>query len=246
MSKMVDKIDVAERFMYLDCVGMVARKGFSSLAGLVELSEPKSKTMFESRIDSTARAVIDWDQVLRMGNSWYDRLADAYAKPTRGERQAAMRKIDDDLHKLAAATKDWKSLGLSMLDGPRNAISERVGRVFVSLLVPAISAAALAEDRGTMQFELIRLAFALAAYHAERGAYPAKLADLAPKYVAEIPKDIFNASELHYRQDGGGYLLYSVGVNGKDDGGKGYGDRKEGEDWDDLVVRVPPATAQKR
>jgi hypothetical protein len=157
-----------------------------------------------------------------------------------------MRKIDDDLHKLAAATKDWKSLGLSMLDGPRNAISERVGRVFVSLLVPAISAAALAEDRGTMQFELIRLAFALAAYHAERGAYPAKLADLAPKYVAEIPKDIFNASELHYRQDGGGYLLYSVGVNGKDDGGKGYGDRKEGEDWDDLVVRVPPATAQKR
>jgi hypothetical protein len=97
-----------------------------------------------------------------------------------------------------------------------------------------------------MQFELIRLAFALAAYRADHGAYPAKLADLAPKYVAEVPKDIFNASELHYRQEGGGYLLYSVGVNGKDDGGKGYDDRKKGEDWDDLAVRVPPATAPKQ
>ena len=44
-----------------------------------------------------------------------------------------------------------------------------------------------------MQFELTRLAFALAAYHADRGTYPAKLADLVPKYVAEVPKDIFNA-----------------------------------------------------
>jgi len=98
-----------------------------------------------------------------------------------------------------------------------------------------------------MQFDVTRLAFVLAAYHADRGTYPAKLADLVPKYAAEVPKDIFNASELHYRQEGGGYLLYSVGINGKDDGGKGYDDRKNGaEDWDDLVVRVPAATAQKQ
>ena len=163
-----------------------------------------------------------------MGNSWYDRMADACGKPTRAERQAALRKIDDDIRKLAAAAKDWKSLGLSMLVGPRNAISERIGQILVCLLLPAISACANAEDRGTMQFDLTKLAFALAAYRADRGAYPAKLADLTPKYVAEVPKDIFNAAELHYRQEGGGYLLYSVGPNGKDDGGKGLDDRKEG------------------
>ena len=96
-----------------------------------------------------------------------------------------------------------------------------------------------------MQFDLTRLAFALAAYRADRGTYPAKLADLVPKYVAKVPQDIFSAAELHYRPEGGGYLLYSVGVNGKDDGGKGMDDRKDGEDWDDLTVRVPAATAQK-
>jgi hypothetical protein len=244
MPKMVDKIDVGERFMYLDCVGMVARQGFSSLAELTGGSQPKG--MLQSLIDVTARTTVDWDQSLRMGNFWYDRMVDACGKPTRDERQSALRKMDDDIRKLAAATKDWKSLGLSILGGPRNAISERVGQVFVCLLMPAMFAAAQAEDRGSMQFALIRLAFALAAYHADHDAYPAKLADLAPKYVAEVPKDIFNASELHYRQESGGYLLYSVGVNGKDDGGKSYDDRKGGEDWDDLAVRVPPATARKQ
>ena len=96
-----------------------------------------------------------------------------------------------------------------------------------------------------MQFDLTKLAFALAAYRADRGTYPAKLADLVPKYVAEVPKDIFNASELHYRPEGGGYLLYSVGANGKDDGGKGYDDRKDGEGWDDIAVRMPAAAAPK-
>ena len=85
-----------------------------------------------------------------------------------------------------------------------------------------------------MQFDLTRLAFALAAYRADRGAYPTKLADLAPKYVAKVPKDIFNDSDLHYRQENGGYLLYSVGPNGKDDDGKGMEDRKAG----DFLMRV--------
>jgi hypothetical protein len=84
------------------------------------------------------------------------------------------------------------------------------------------------------------LAFALAAYRADRGTYPAKLAELVPKYVAEVPKDIFIAADLHYRLEGGGYLLYSVGPNGKDDGGKGTDDRKQGEDWDDIAVRIGP------
>ena len=96
-----------------------------------------------------------------------------------------------------------------------------------------------------MTFDLTKLALALAAYRADHGAYPAKLSDLTPKYVTEVPKDIFSDSELHYRQENGGYLLYSVGSNGKDDGGKGIADRKEGEDWDDLAVHMPAATAEK-
>ena len=49
----------------------------------------------------------------------------------------------------------------------------------------------------------------------------------------------FVDADLRYRLEDGGYVLYSVGPNGKDDGAKGLADRKEGnEDWDDVVVRI--------
>ena len=40
-----------------------------------------------------------------------------------------------------------------------------------------------------------------------------------------------------YRRDGAGYLLYSVGANEKDDGGRQHDDDPVG---DDLRVRMPP------
>ncbi len=97
----------------------------------------------------------------------------------------------------------------------------------------------LEEHGATVQFQFTKCAFALAAYRVDNGSYPEKLADLKPKYVAEVPKDIFDDADLHYRRDSGGYLLYSVGPNGKDDGGRGRDDCKNNEGWDDLVVRMP-------
>ena len=89
-----------------------------------------------------------------------------------------------------------------------------------------------------MRAELAPLAFSLAAYRADHSSYPAKLRDLVPKYAAEIPTDVFTGSDLHYKPSGDGYLLYSVGPNAKDDGGKETGNDKEGKGWDDIVVRI--------
>ncbi len=110
--------------------------------------------------------------------------------------------------------------------------------------MPSVVASVEAQDRAATAIELNDLAFALAIYHADRGSYPATLADLVPKYIATVPKDIFgHDAELHYARQGDGYLLYSVGSNGKDDGGKTYGDRASPSygpgDYDDIVVRVP-------
>ncbi len=82
----------------------------------------------------------------------------------------------------------------------------------------------------------LRLAFALAEFKLANGTYPQKLADLAPKYLAAIPDDLFTGKPLVYKPAKDGYLLYSVGANGRDDGGKTYGDDPAG---DDLVVRMP-------
>ena len=46
---------------------------------------------------------IDWDIVLRMCNSWLDRIVDAdRAKPTHAERQKAMNQIRTDLEHLTS------------------------------------------------------------------------------------------------------------------------------------------------
>jgi hypothetical protein len=192
-------------------------------------------------IQYSATTAIDWNLVLRMGNSWFDRIADAYRKPTRAAQREAMHKLDEDFRKLKTTAANRASLEKAMLGDSRKALSERVGQVMLITFAPSMELERSLDDRAAMTFELTKLAFALAAYRADHGAYPLKLADLTPKYVREVPKDLFNDADLHYRQQGGGYLLYSVGSNGRDDGGRSYDDRKKGEDWDDVVVRMPAA-----
>jgi hypothetical protein len=98
-----------------------------------------------------------------------------------------------------------------------------------------------AEYLAAMDCELVKLAFALSQYQLDHKTYPITLSELSPHYVAKIPKDIFNDDDLHYRREDNGYLLYSVGVNNRDDGGKTAVDgiaAGKGIDWDDLVVRI--------
>ncbi len=45
----------------------------------------------------------------------------------------------------------------------------------------------------------LRIAFALKAYHKDNGRYPAKLTDLAPKYIASVPDDLFSGKPLIYK-----------------------------------------------
>jgi len=81
--------------------------------------------------------------------------------------------------------------------------------------------------------DLAIVAVALAAHKAEKGKYPDKLEALSPEYLKAVPNDFCSGKPFIYKTDDkGGYILYSVGENMKDDGGK---TREEG--GDDLVVK---------
>ena len=66
---------------------------------------------------------------------------------------------------------------------------------------------------------LTRVALGLAAYKAERRTYPARLDELAPAYLPDVPTDPFTDAPFVYARTADGYRLYSVGPNMKDDGG---------------------------
>ncbi len=72
------------------------------------------------------------------------------------------------------------------------------------------------ETEERMQLTLL----ALNAYKLEHGRYPKSLFQLTPKYISEVPLDPFDfPNPLQYTLNGSNYLLYSIGPDGKDDGG---------------------------
>jgi hypothetical protein len=50
-----------------------------------------------------------------------------------------------------------------------------------------------------------------------------------------VPKDFFSGKEFIYKIQDKGYILYSIGLNLRDDGGK---TEKDAKDADDIVVRA--------
>jgi hypothetical protein len=78
---------------------------------------------------------------------------------------------------------------------------------------------------GETNMALLMTALALNAFHAERGEYPGSLDELVSAgLLTAVPCDPFSAdgmAPLRYRiaENGAAYLLYSVGPDGRDDGG---------------------------
>ena len=67
---------------------------------------------------------------------------------------------------------------------------------------------------------LLVTALALKRYHLQHGAYPAGLNELVPNYLKQVPMDPMDGKPLRYRlRPDGGFLLYSVGEDGEDNGG---------------------------
>jgi hypothetical protein len=107
------------------------------------------------------------------------------------------------------------------------------------------------EDRAFTKLELRRLAAALAVYRAEHGQYPDTLDELTPEIVPQLPLDLYSDQPFIYRRDadGQGYVLYSVYLNGVDDGGTDWRGEIVKEQWvdpphvpvdqSDLVIRLP-------
>lgn len=69
--------------------------------------------------------------------------------------------------------------------------------------------------------DLATVACALERYRLAQGEFPATLDALVPKFMSRLPDDIVTGEPLKYRRTGpGAFVLYSVGFDKVDDGGK--------------------------
>jgi hypothetical protein len=91
---------------------------------------------------------------------------------------------------------------------------------WMAWLLPDLSGAVEKFAYAQESADLARVAIALERYRQGTGVYPGSLDVLAPSLIDEIPHDIIGGQPLHYqRTSDGKFILYSVGWNGRDDGG---------------------------
>ena len=191
----------------------------------------------------TARIDIHWDTMLRIVNDWQNRRVEAYGA-SRDRREEALHKYSVEVNGLCDRFDDsWKRRIAFLSYGGRpfrDAYTRNMTDLVLTLAVSTPGRAVWLYDEALVKLDLARAAMALAAWKADHGAYPIKLDELAPGYLPEIPQDIFSLEPLIYRRTGKGYLLYSVGCNMLDDGGRGKDDAEyeEEDPPDDLPVEA--------
>jgi hypothetical protein len=224
-----DKIELTERLVYIDLVQLVRRRGVGVLEE-VSLGRSKQPRLEDVRVVEQ----IDWGPALRSGNRWYNRIVATLRLKDRSVREKELAQIEEDLKKLKQEAEQRGFLAKVFMGTA--ARGKAIGDILISLLMPALGKVQIAYERVEQGQHNLWVAFALAAYQREHGRYPANLNLLVPKYLSAVPGDLFSGKALVYRPSADGYLLYSVGPNGRDEEGRGPEDVPPG---DDPHVRMP-------
>ncbi len=120
--------------------------------------------------------------------------------------------LDPGNHRVFPAATEIAQRRDATLRGPYAALASQ------GVLIPTWGLDRVARTQAAL--DLARVAVALERHRLAKGAYPPSLEDLKPGFLAAIPVDVCDGQPLRYRLEAHGrFTLYSVGWNGRDDGG---------------------------
>lgn len=106
-----------------------------------------------------------------------------------------------------------------------------------ALLTPAIGKAIENVEKARMRHTTALVAIAATEFRITHDSLPEKADVLVPKLLPFLPKDVFvDKSRLRYSVKNDGIAIYSVGPNGKDDGGPGPDMGKDQPKNDDVGI----------
>jgi hypothetical protein len=238
MSGLADKIDLGERFVLLSTIMLTARHGTPFVESLLDpMSRPAKGDQIRDKLFTRS---FNWDPAFRNANRWIDRSVAGLHLTGRDAREHEMTAINRDLGRLQGLLANTGIVEGSFMGSESR--GEMIGNIIIVVTLPGFHKIQSAAESCEQRQRNLHVAFALAAYQRDHDRYPAKLDELAPKNLDTIPDDLFSGKPLIYRPDEKGYLLYSVGVNGVDEDGRGPDDEPRG---DDISIRIPVPEPQK-
>jgi Tfp pilus assembly protein PilE len=143
-----------------------------------------------------------------------------------------------DLEQAVAASKEtpWKDIQSNWAD--QNILNYGI---LAKMLIPALSNIQEKAIHIQVKLELAKVAIDLERFYLKHGSYPDSLDDLSPAYRPTPTLDPMTQKALSYRRnEGGGFEIFSVGMNGTDDGGKHIKKPKRNQTNppDDLLWRI--------
>jgi hypothetical protein len=216
-------VNVSERCTYIDAMLTIASGQSDAMELLaVEPGVGEAGQMFW-RVPIRP---FDWDEALRTGNAYYDRMVSAMRLPTHTLRRAAMEKLNSE-RKERATLRNFDPRGKRDIE-----TTQTFAAVIAAIMLPPAARVRESEDVLRQTSTNIDVALALCEFQNDQNRYPEQLEQLVPKYLAKMPVDQFTGAKPIYRRTEAGYLLYSVGPNVTDEGG-----RKDGK-ADDIAVTL--------
>lgn len=236
------QIDVTERYLALDVIQRAARFGPAYLTqimgsvGYTGGSGGYRGYPVNPFMTRAINALVDWDEVMIEANDWYDQVTAALAETDPATREMLIAQFDRDVEALAADTRHaWFPS------------THNIGGKILSSMLPAISNMHHVLCQRDARDALIETALSIEQFRLDQGRLPASLSDLVPEYMPAVPLDPHAPSdEIRYLPQGDdGYVLYSAGRDGTDNGGLTEDDdisfrvRMPVPDWLEIA---PPAT----
>jgi hypothetical protein len=173
------------------------------------------------------------------GDSEYHTIPDRYVP----EVMIPLRRVflmEDEIRGYNTAVREWQRLAAMPYHLARDQWKSLTTRLrkqrmgiptTLALALPAVSAYPIKAAEGDARHRLALLAAAMTACRIKTGALPENLDKLSPKFIETIPTDPFDGKPLRMiRTKEGGAILYSIGPDLKDDGGKAFDtDKRTGD-----------------
>lgn len=243
IGSVANQIDLGDRVTVLRKLQLLRQGNAEFLDG--EFEKPSVPLTAEQK---QKLLTLDWSEVQRATNRWHDRTVTALRIEDRAKRQQALLSLQEEIDRLKGPSSSYTTLEKFLFDAApgqtaARALSNRTRHVFNKVTETA-TMLQRTHDITVQRMRTLQIAYAIAIYRREHGRFPAKLNDLAPDILGEVPNDLFTGKPLAYRAQGEGFLLYSFGSNGKDDGGRRGSDLPRGDDIPFQIVKLLPGPSR--
>ncbi len=240
-----DMLHLTQRCDGLSRLTALAQSKSDGVRALLVMRLDEESEASRRAIDTLSQRPFDYNTALRTTNHWSDRCVDIARRERFHDRLEGARQIEQATEAYWEKTQQPDQLvaQIESSQQPAVAYGEWMGEIPGQCSIMRMML--FCEAQCFQWLDHLQLAVALSIHRAEHGQFPEKLEQLKPAILAEIPLDrMAHGQQLpRYRRDGSGYMLYSLGENGKDNGGRVPKDplNQAGEDWDDVLIHFTPA-----